>query len=157
MKKKPNSSVPKVKFTAAQTQEAIKRSKSSKAIGPDGLSPIMLKNLGPLGIKFLTNIYNKSVNQSFIPNIWKTAKIIPLLKPGKPSDKALVTDRFPFSLHQSRFLKPFSCLQLVKLSNLPNINMASGSKDLQQQHFRASSPILTPGSTARNLHTAQFL
>ncbi len=32
----------KVRFTPAQTLAAIKKSKSSKALGPDGLSPIML-------------------------------------------------------------------------------------------------------------------
>ena len=66
---------------------AIKKSKNSKAIGPDGLSPIMLKHLGPKGIKYLTDIYNMSVNTAIIPSIWKTGRIIPLLKPGKAADK----------------------------------------------------------------------
>ena len=52
---------PKIVFTPAQTQEAIKKSKSSKSIGPDGISPIMLKHLGPLGIQYLTNIYNYTI------------------------------------------------------------------------------------------------
>ena len=74
-------------FTPAQTLEAIKKAKSSKALGPDGLSPIMLKHLGPNGIKYLTNIFNVCIKTSKVPTIWKTAKIIPLLKPGKPADK----------------------------------------------------------------------
>lgn len=46
----------------------------------------MLKHLGPHGISYLTNIFNNCLNQGIIPTIWKTARIIPLLKPGKPAD-----------------------------------------------------------------------
>ncbi len=85
LKSKPKDS--KVIFTPAQTLAAIKKAKSSKALGPDGLSPIMLKNIGPNAITYLTNIFNICMETSVIPNIWKTGKIIPLLKPGKPADK----------------------------------------------------------------------
>ncbi len=47
----------------------------------------MLKNIGPNAINYLTNIFNRCLEESVIPNIWKTGKIIPLLKPGKPADK----------------------------------------------------------------------
>ena len=85
MKRKPKDPAP--VFTPSQTLEAIKKAKNSKALGPDGLSPIMLKHLGPKGIQYLTNIFNECVKSSQIPTIWKTAKIIPLLKPGKPSNQ----------------------------------------------------------------------
>ena len=52
----------KINITMTQTSEAIKQTKSSKALGPDEISPIMLKHLGPYGIKFLTELYNNSVN-----------------------------------------------------------------------------------------------
>ena len=84
---KKKSKDPPVVFTPAQTLAAIRKSKSSKAVGPDGLSPIMLKNIGPNAIKYLTDIFNKCLEECKIPNIWKTGKIIPLLKPGKPADK----------------------------------------------------------------------
>jgi hypothetical protein len=87
LKKIKNISDPKIAFTPEQTLKAITKSKNSKAIGPDGLSPIMMKHLGPNGIRYLTSIYNKSVNDSIIPSKWKTGKIIPLLKPGKPADE----------------------------------------------------------------------
>ena len=74
-------------FTPAQTAEVIRKAKASKALGPDNLSPIMLKNIGPLGIQYLTNIINMCIKTSHIPAVWKKAKIIPLLKPGKPPDK----------------------------------------------------------------------
>ncbi len=73
-------------FTPEQTLAAIKKAKNSKALGPDDLSPVMLKHLGPNAIKYLTEIFNKCMKDSIIPSIWKTAKIIPLLKPGKQSN-----------------------------------------------------------------------
>ena len=85
LKKKPSD--PEIKFTPEQTAEAIRKSKNSKALGPDGISPIMLKHLGKSGIRYLTNIINNSVNTAIIPNHWKTARIIPLLKPNKPTDE----------------------------------------------------------------------
>jgi hypothetical protein len=70
-------------ITASDTSEAIKQAKSSKAIGPDGISNLHLKHLGPLGLEYLTNIFNLSLQHSKIPQIWKNSIIIPLLKPGK--------------------------------------------------------------------------
>ena len=78
---------PEITITVEQTTKAIKKSKCSKAMGPDNISPIMLKNIGPKGIQYLTNIYNNSINRSIVPMIWKTARIIPLPKPGKESNQ----------------------------------------------------------------------
>ena len=74
------------KITEKQTSDAIKSSKNSKAIGPDGISPVMMKHLGTNAIKFLTKVYNRTINTATIPILWKTGKIIPLLKPKKPAD-----------------------------------------------------------------------
>ena len=83
-------------FTPEQTKAAIKASKTSKAIGPDGMSNLHLKHLGEAGIRYLTNIYNISVSESKIPDIWKNSIIIPLLKPGK--DKGESNSYRPVSL-----------------------------------------------------------
>ena len=124
LKKKPTDTT--VIFTAAQTLEAIKKSKSSKALGPDGLSPIMLKHLGPNGIRYLTAIFNISVNKSKIPCAWKTGKIIPLLKPGKPADQG--TSYRPVSL-----LCPAS--KILEALLLPYVNDAVKLAD-HQHGFR---------------------
>ena len=73
-------------ITNDQTRAAIKSAKASKALGPDGISTVHLKNLGPNGIKYLTDIFNLSINTSTIPTIWKSSTIIPLLKPNKPAE-----------------------------------------------------------------------
>ena len=74
-------------FTPEQTAKAIKKSKSSKAAGPDNITNLHLKHLGPKGLKFLTDIFNLTISTSITPSIWKNSVIIPLLKPGKdPGD-----------------------------------------------------------------------
>ena len=69
--------------TEKETQEAINRSKASKAIGPDKISNLHLKHLGKAGITYLTKIFNLSLKTSEIPVIWRKSIIIPLPKPGK--------------------------------------------------------------------------
>jgi hypothetical protein len=75
-----------IKITTDQTEEAIKKFKASKAIGPDKMSNMHLKQLGPKAVKYLT-IYNLSISCSVIPDIWKKSIVIPLLKPGKPAQE----------------------------------------------------------------------
>ena len=41
-----------------------------------------LKNLGPLGLQYLAQLYNLSLNHCYITAIWKYAIIIPILKPA---------------------------------------------------------------------------
>ena len=78
---------PDIVITPEQTTKAIKKSKNSKALGPDDMSPIMLKHLGPHGISYLTKIYNNVVNTATIPYLWKLGRIIPLHKPKKPASE----------------------------------------------------------------------
>ena len=78
---------PDIFISTDQTLKAIKKAKNSKAMGPDGISPNMLKHLGPYGIIFLSNIFNCSVNQAIILTMWKTGQIILLLTPKNLADK----------------------------------------------------------------------
>ena len=56
-------------------------------MGPDAISPVMLKHLGPRAIQYITSLFNNIINKSTIPHIWKVGRIIPLLKPNKPADQ----------------------------------------------------------------------
>ena len=60
------------KFNTSQTKDAISNCKASKAIGPDGISNLHMKHLGPKGIEYLTKIYNLSMETCEIPSIWKS-------------------------------------------------------------------------------------
>ena len=70
-------------FSTPQTLKAISKSKPSKALGPDHLAPIHLKHLSYYTIDRITKLYNNIINHNIIPNSWKTAKVIPVLKPNK--------------------------------------------------------------------------
>jgi hypothetical protein len=84
-------------FTTALTTDVIRQSSNSTAAGPDGLTSLLLKHLGPHGLSYLTSLYNLSINTANLPQIWKTANIIPIPKPGK-------------SLHLSTSYRPISLL-----------------------------------------------
>ena len=75
-------------FTPEQTKKAIKACRASKALGPDKISNLHLKFIGPLAIKYLTDVFNLSMTTSIVPDIWKTSTIIPLLKPGKDASES---------------------------------------------------------------------
>ena len=122
-----------VTFTVEQTWKAIKKAKSSKAIGPDGLSPIMLKHLGPRGLGYLTNLYNNVLKQSIIPPLWKVGRIIPLLKPGKAADEG--KSYRPISL-----LSPAA--KILESLTLPQIQ-ASVTLAPHQHGFRKGRSTLT--------------
>jgi hypothetical protein len=78
-----------ITITATQTAQAIKNSKNNNSTGPDNINIKHLKHLGPIAIDYLTNIFNISINQNIIPQIWKLSKIIPILKPSKdPNDSS---------------------------------------------------------------------
>ena len=86
-----------VSFTPDQVIAAIKRAKASKAMGPDHISPIMLKHLGNIGILFLTNLYNNILLQSIVPPMWKVGRIIPLLNQANQKTRAPPSDQYLFS------------------------------------------------------------
>ena len=70
-------------FTPVDVADAIKRAKNSTAVGPDGISILHLKHMGPNALDYLTSLFNISVSAADIPSIWKSALILPVLKPGK--------------------------------------------------------------------------
>ena len=71
-------------FSIEETTSVIKTLKRSRATGPDNISNYHLKHLGQNAIKALTDIFNHSWLHNDIPNFWKNANIITILKPNKP-------------------------------------------------------------------------
>lgn len=108
---------------------AIKSIKPSKAMGPDEISPVMIKHLGPHAIHFLTKLLNLSLQTLIIPNVWKTARIIPIPKPGK-------------NLDEGKSFRPISLLspvaKLLETLILPaitdNIDLADHQHGFRKQH-----------------------
>ena len=53
-------------FTTTMTLHAIRKTKNTSATGPDGISNLQLKHLGPHAIRTLTNIFNLSLTANSI-------------------------------------------------------------------------------------------
>ena len=79
----------------SELNSAIRSLKPKKAPGPDGVSNDMLKHLGPMARKMLLEIFNRSWNKGLVPEVWKTAYLVPVLKKGKdktnPSSYRLIS------------------------------------------------------------------
>ena len=84
-------------FTPIMTLHAICKTKNTSATGPDEISYLHLKHLARSRRhnRVLTYIFNLSLTTNSIPNIWKLAKIIPILKTHKPPQNQSLTDPCP--------------------------------------------------------------
>ena len=80
----------------SELNSAIRNLKPKKAPGPDGVSNDVLKHLGPIARKTLLEIFNCSWNKGLVPEVWKTAHLVPVLKKGK--DKTNPSSYRPISL-----------------------------------------------------------
>lgn len=63
--------------------------KVKKAPGIDGITNILIKRLPPDAVEFLTKIINGCIDLCYFPTQFKTAKIIPILKPTKDRNCAI--------------------------------------------------------------------
>lgn len=58
----------------------------SKAYGPDGIGPRLLKELMPVIAEPLRGLFQTSLTHKKCPTIWKQANVIPIFKKGDKSD-----------------------------------------------------------------------
>lgn len=63
---------------------ALSRISSGKAAGPDKVLHEQLLHLPQPALVYLLHMLNRSWLTGHVPHAWKTATVIPLLKPGKP-------------------------------------------------------------------------
>ena len=71
-----------------ELQRALKNLKPRKSPGPYGLTSEMLFHLGSAAVCKLLQIFNHSWEQGVLPQIWREAIMIPILKKGKAPKKA---------------------------------------------------------------------
>lgn len=64
-------------------EEGMRRLRDS-AMGPDRIHNKMLKKLSETNRKVLLCLFNLMYEAAYVPDIWKLAWIIPILKPNKP-------------------------------------------------------------------------
>ena len=99
-------------FTPELVREAIIKSGTSTACGPDDLNILHLRYLGTLSISYLTDLNNLSLDGSETPAVWKLSATSAILKSGKPP--SMSTSYRPISL-----LFP-SAKVLERLATLPD-------------------------------------
>ena len=83
-------------FSMKELKDALKRVKTRKAPGPDGITGEMLKHLGACSRAVLLKIFNHSWMKGVVPAVWKDAIVIPVTKKGK--DKKNPRSYRPISL-----------------------------------------------------------
>jgi hypothetical protein len=79
-----------------EVQDAIRGFKVCKAPGPNGLRNRALKHLPQRAISLLVALLNAALIAQYFPPVWKHARVISILKPGK--DPSLPSSYRPISL-----------------------------------------------------------
>ena len=102
-------------FTMGELKAAIRRIKRKGAPGADDIPPSFLKELGPKALNELLEIFNASFNRADIPQLWRHAIVIPLLKAGKPASE--IASFRPISL-TSCVVKLFERMITERLYNM---------------------------------------
>ena len=75
-------------ITATELQQALRQLKKKKSPGPDGITNEMLANIGKEAQHKLLQIFNLSWSEGKVPQLWREAIMIPILKRGKNKSKA---------------------------------------------------------------------
>ena len=83
-------------FSIKEVKDVLKKMKTKKALGPDGITGEMLKHLGACSRAVLLKIFNHSWIKGVVPAVWKEAIVIPVPKKGK--DKKNPRSYRPISL-----------------------------------------------------------
>ena len=78
-------------FTAAELDIGIRVLKNGKAPGLDDIQTELIKQFGPKAHDWLLRFFNNCTETKKVPKIWREAKVVALLKPGKDPS---VTKRF---------------------------------------------------------------
>ena len=83
MIEEPNKTSDNAEFTQGEIKQTIEIFNGKKSPGIDGItSGIFLRTFNKFS-KLITAIYNQCLKRGCFPRKWKTAKIIPITKPGK--------------------------------------------------------------------------
>ena len=75
-------------FTQRELQAAINTLKNGKAAGLDDIRTEQIKHFGEVAQLWLLHLFDNCVFQSQLPKIWRKARVIAILKPGKDPNVA---------------------------------------------------------------------
>ena len=89
-----NSTIETLEIKPEDVEKKLNKLNTSKAAGPDGISPRVLKELSSELAPILTILMNKSIEEGTIPQQWKNGHVTPIFKKGsrnKPDNYRPVT------------------------------------------------------------------
>jgi len=72
-----------IEFRLAEVYDALREMDGSKAGGPDGIHPRMLKALPGRMVEVVWRLFSRAFEEVCVPQSWRDGEIIPLLKAGK--------------------------------------------------------------------------
>lgn len=121
-------------FTESCILKKINKLDTSKAAGPDGIPPLLIKTCGTKLVKPLALIFNRSIRDGVFPTEWKKARIAPIYKKG---DRSNIINYRPISI-LSTFSKLFeSVLYPIIYHHVDNII------SIHQHGFRSGRSVQT--------------
>ena len=107
-------------------KKAINQLSQNAAAGPDGIPDILMKRCKDEIAEPLEIIFRKSLQTGDIPDIWRLAHVIPILKPG--AERSSPASYRPVSL-TSHLIKTFERIIKLNLQNhLETYNMISDNQ-----------------------------
>ena len=74
-----------IEITEADVYDALISLDTSKAMGPDGIPPIVLSRCASVLYKPLHYLFKLTLQFSYLPCEWKVHKIVPVFKSGDPT------------------------------------------------------------------------
>ena len=89
-------------FSLQELDKSIRRAPQKKAPGPDKITNEMIAHLGKVAKTKLLSFINRTWRESKLPTQWRTAKITPILKKGKPARLPSTSSYRPISLVKLR-------------------------------------------------------
>jgi hypothetical protein len=119
-------------FTVEETRSLITSMDNKKAPGTDGITVEEYKSVFEIFPEYVTAMYNSCLNRGIFPKRWKTAKMIPIVKPGKE-----VSDE-PSKFHPINLLNVGGKVLEKLLIN--RINHQINSQTLMSETSTASCP-----------------
>ena len=70
-------------FTIIELQTSLKHLKNGKAAGLDKILTEEIKNFGPVTTQWVLNLLNACARTHRLPRLWRQARVVAILKPGK--------------------------------------------------------------------------
>lgn len=128
--------MPDVTIRTDDTSKQLKRLCSSKSPGPDGIHPAMLRLVSDAIAEPLTDIFNRSLEESYVPTDWKTAIVVPI---HKARETNLAGNYRPVSLTSV----PSKILERILREKIADYLLAEGLLNPAQHGFIQGRSCLT--------------